>query len=195
MSSYVFVRHARSVANAQGWFSGHVDVPLDPQGELEAAALAAQLADTRLERGFSSDLRRAVQTAEPVLGPRAVPLVCSSALRERSMGAWAGAAVASPPDGLHDVLHSVHLRPPGGESLLDVAVRALGFLAAVGDGPPALVVAHGGLLRVVLGMVDGMSWEALPSLQVVNATPMPRVVPAARWRELHALAVREAAAR
>lgn len=160
MPTWIFVRHGQSVANAEGWLAGHLDTPLTPLGVEQARALHVRLRTTDFDRCVSSDLVRAVDTAAAVLQGRALPWLRVRALRERDAGAWERRRVAElERDGDLPVLHAFDGRPPGGESLRDVATRALGALAGLETAAATLVVAHGALMRAVLGVIDGRPSE------------------------------------
>ncbi|MCB9777108.1 MAG: histidine phosphatase family protein [Alphaproteobacteria bacterium] len=187
--TWIFVRHGESVANAENWLSGHVDTPLTERGRAQADELGRVLAPWRIARAVSSDLRRARETAERALTAwsslthHAPPrLDTTAALQERHTGAWAGrdrdelrAA------GLLQRLTTWNDGPPGGESQAALAARVLPALAALEaeqlDGP-TLVVAHGGVLRVVLGALDGIPQEDTGFFGVPNAAPLVRQVSA-----------------
>lgn len=152
----VFVRHGESLANREGWLAGHQDPPLTEQGRTQARALAAELAPRPFGRAWTSDLSRARETAEIVLAGRPVPLEVLPVLRERHLGDWEGASRERlRATGGLDLLMSWDGRPPGGESHRDVALRLIDWLAALPEGPPGLVVAHGALLRAALGLHEG----------------------------------------
>ena len=131
-----------------GRAQGHTDVPLDETGEAQALALARGLADAGIERVVSSDLRRALQTAE-ALG---LPVETRADLRERSFGEWEGRDYAQVTRDLEAMgANRLHVRPPGGESFDDLWERV---------GPAAeelrrfdrttLVVARGALKATLL---------------------------------------------
>jgi broad specificity phosphatase PhoE len=160
---YVFVRHAESTANAAGWLSGWEDVPLTQRGEAQADAAAGALAALEREHGpvqrcLVSDLGRARATAARLLGRRKVALHVLGELRERHMGALQGVDIAAArADGRLDrFMLPWGEGPPGGESHATCARRALAGLRAWHDGTPTLVVAHGSLLRNVVGLIDGV---------------------------------------
>ena len=179
MARWIFVRHAQSLANAGGWFSGHTDVGLSDKGREQGLALAVALADEPIQRAFSSDLRRAYDTAVLGLGPRGLTVVQTPLLRERDMGEWTGRPIAElEPLGLQDVLHGWTRRPPAGESMRDTSLRAMRFLAGVEDGDGStLVVAHGGLLRGVLGLIDGLAESDISRRIVANTEICAREIP------------------
>lgn len=188
-SLWVFARHGESEANAQGWLAGHYDVDLTPTGEAQAAALARELSGRRFDRVLCSDLRRARRTAEAVLLGRDTPLEVVPALRERDLGAWACRSRQALRDsGELRTLLGWWEHPPGGESHQHLALRALRWLAqdpgVVGD---TLVVGHGGLNRVLLGLLDGKPLEEIGVHRIANIETHEREVPPGRWAVLLAL--------
>ena len=62
-STWLFLRHGESVANAARRLSGWEDVALTPAGEDQAKVAGAELSQWPLARVLSSDLRRARRTA------------------------------------------------------------------------------------------------------------------------------------
>jgi len=157
VSRWHFVRHGQSVANAEGWFSGHIDAALTDQGRAQAEATARAVRAVPIARCVSSDLQRARVTAELILAGRDVPITTTAALRERTCGDWEGRHVTDLNDSGDMPLFTQWAgRPPGGESLKDVAERAMAYLAAVdGADGSTLVAAHGALIRAVVGVIDG----------------------------------------
>ena len=60
------IRHGQSAGNAEGRFGGHGPTPLSPLGVEQAEKTARSLAKEGINAIYSSDLLRAVQTAEPL---------------------------------------------------------------------------------------------------------------------------------
>ena len=81
-----FVRHGQSEANLKKIYAGQSDVPLTEQGRAEAEAIAPILANIHFDRVYSSDLLRAMQTAQVVL-PGCQPEIREN-LRELSVGTF-----------------------------------------------------------------------------------------------------------
>lgn len=176
---WIFVRHGESVANAAGWLAGHRDARLTEKGERQARSVRRPLAATKAIRAFTSDLSRARCTAEIALEGLDIPLVITPELRERGLGEWEGLDKAKLRESgeLHIAL-TLPGRPPGGESLEDVATRAMAFLDSVDDGSgPTLVIAHGGLIRVVLGLLDGMPDDEIGTWNIRNTEILIRDLP------------------
>ncbi|MCZ2824542.1 MULTISPECIES: histidine phosphatase family protein [unclassified Modestobacter] len=156
-------RHGRTEWNAAGRFQGQLDPPLDAEGRSQAARTAPHLAtlltgqETLL---VSSDLQRAVDTAEALAPLLGVPLRIDERLREHGLGSWEGLTrheVADRHPGQYaDWMAGRPVPDRGGEAQADVAARAL---AAVADLPPAataVLVTHGGtagrLIEALLGL-------------------------------------------
>jgi broad specificity phosphatase PhoE len=180
MTDWIFLRHGQSRANAEGWLSGWDDVTLTELGEAQARRAGELLRDVPIGRCLSSDLQRASRTAALVLGDRPVPVHTVPELRERHMGCLQGVPWADcKADGRHvRWLQPWEEGPPGGESHAQSVRRALAALRHWDDGTPTLVVAHGSLLRALVGVIDGIPPAELGRLpSAVNCEPIRR-----RWR-------------
>jgi broad specificity phosphatase PhoE len=81
------IRHATTDANINRCFVGQVDPPLNEQGLQEASALANRLSSLPVDRIVTSDLQRAIQTAEAIAAHHeSTPLVTDARLREMNLG-------------------------------------------------------------------------------------------------------------
>ncbi len=147
------IRHAESVGNRAERIRGD-DHGLTPAGAEQAERLRRPVRDLAFERLIASDLRRARETVAIAFGEQANPRF-DDRWRERDIGDLDGldfeAAHAEVP-GLFDITSdaSFRTRPPGGESLEDVADRlwpALDELMS-SSSPHVAVVAHGGPIRL-----------------------------------------------
>lgn len=190
-SSWVMLRHGESTANREGVYSGWQDVPLTPLGEEQAREAGRVLHDAGVTRIISSDLQRASATAELAAreaGLTHLAVERFAGLRERHLGAWQGQDRAR--------LKRAHPdRPltrwsgaaPGGETLAVLADRVLSTLAALSPtSGTTLLVAHGGVIRVLLGLLDGTPPDSLWTRRIANASPIPVQVPPGTWGRLHA---------
>lgn len=185
MLHWILVRHGESQANADGRLAGQLDVPLTARGRDQALSAGLTLATQALALAFSSDLRRAEDTAVLLLQERArlrrespPPLQRVPALRERSVGDWAEESRERlRADGRMPLLTSWSLAPPGGESQGQLAHRVIPALAeiearALGLDGAILVVTHGGVIRVIQGLVEGMNREDIGFFGVNNGDPI-----------------------
>jgi broad specificity phosphatase PhoE len=175
---WTVVRHGESVANVENWFAGHRDTPLTEVGRKQAATLAEVLRHTVYDRVFVSDMARALDTALAIVEGRGLELVVTPSLRERHCGELEGRSTAELDRmGLHHCFREFDFRPPGGESLRDVAKRVLGFLAGVDGDERTLVVCHGAVMRAVLGVLDDMPHERIGAWWIGNCEVVERDLP------------------
>jgi probable phosphoglycerate mutase len=84
------VRHGQSAGNAEGRFGGHGVTPLSELGRMQARLTARALAQERVQVIYSSDLQRAVQSAEPLAKLLKLEVRTSPAFRERHVGVLEG---------------------------------------------------------------------------------------------------------
>jgi broad specificity phosphatase PhoE len=168
----LLVRHGQSEWNAAGRMQGQTaHVPLTDLGHAQAAAAARELAALRPGALISSDLRRAVQTAEHCAAATGLPIRTSPALREQAYGVLEG----RPSRELWDVVDwsDPHWSAEGGESLAQLHERVAGFVGELRAGPPADVVAlvtHGDTIRAVQAVAAGRGPDGLPALTPHNGT-------------------------
>jgi broad specificity phosphatase PhoE len=152
----LLARHGESRDNVPPQrFSGWLDAPLTDRGREQARALAAVAAQVGLAAVWTSQLARARETAEIVAAPLGVDVRVDARLAESHRGRWEGRLVdelrgEDPETWAAWLRGGADFRFPGGESLAEHQARALAALDAVREGPiPALVVCHGGTIRVI----------------------------------------------
>ena len=147
----LLVRHGESEGNRDGAFAGHSPSPLTARGRAQAARVAEALADPAPDAIYTSDLRRAFDTASPLAARLGMSLIAREALRERDMGAWAGRTFKdieanAPDDWRRLVDRDPDHHPPGGESHRACGARVSAaieeILAAHPEGR-VVVVSHG----------------------------------------------------
>jgi alpha-ribazole phosphatase len=158
------VRHGKVVQpDDQRRYLGQHEVPLSPEGEQQARHLARRFAHVRLGALVSSDLGRAVRTAELIAQSAHVPVVARSDLREIAMGAWEGRTFREVAQAEPEAFRArgedlANYQVPGGESFAQCgrrAVAALEDLLANTTGT-LLIVGHAGVNRLLLCHLLGM---------------------------------------
>ncbi|WP_164702086.1 histidine phosphatase family protein [Modestobacter sp. KNN46-3] len=173
----LLVRHGQSEWNAAGLMQGQTaHVPLTELGHQQAAQAAAELAARTRDGGgpgalVSSDLHRAVQTAEHCAAATGLALSTTPALREQGYGVLEG----RPSRELWDVVDwtDPHWSAEGGESLTQLHSRVAGYLDRLRADPPAAVVAlvtHGDTIRAAQAVVAGLGPDQLPGVTPHNGT-------------------------
>jgi broad specificity phosphatase PhoE len=179
----LLARHGETNDNRQPIrFQGFRDTPLNDTGRAQARELAEQIAARPEPIGslWSSDLRRASETAEIVGARIGLQVRLDPRLREANRGEWEGHLFIeikrSDPERFAAWMRAgASWRFPGGESLQEQQDRVLAALNDIhGDGDlPALVVCHGGSIRVVLCSRDPRGLDAFHEFEVPNVAVLP----------------------
>jgi probable phosphoglycerate mutase len=146
-------------------------VPLNTDGVAQAEAASRELATVPFDRAVSSTLLRSVETAKKVIGERPLPLQTRAEIREIQPGRLADI----PPDSVEQVFVGAFGRTIerdtqflGGEtfgSLQDRVLACFGDLLADPDWRNLLIVAHGGVNRVVLAHALGVDLKGVGSIE------------------------------
>jgi probable phosphoglycerate mutase len=183
-------RHGETAWSRTGRHTGNTDVPLEPEGEAQAARLGARLRGHPFAEAWTSPRTRARRTAE-IAGIAATVV---DDLREWDYGEFEGLRRAEIQvfAANWDVFKD---GAPGGESVADVSARADRVIArlraASGD---VLVFGHGHFLRAL-----GARWIGLPveaashlllstaSLSVLGYEHGPRDPAIKSWNDVHHL--------
>jgi 2,3-bisphosphoglycerate-dependent phosphoglycerate mutase len=175
-----FVRHGETDWNRDGLIQGSSDVPLSERGHEQARVLTARLADLPIGAVYASDLRRAIETAQPIAETLGLELGTTPTLRERSFGANEGrvanevAAERGTERGTGWT--NVDERHPGGESIRELYARVARFLDELLQDAPAteiVLVTSGGPVCVATAHlarepVDAVVWRAFENCSVTT---------------------------
>jgi broad specificity phosphatase PhoE len=149
-------RHGETDANAEGRVQGSLDPPLNEVGREQAHALAEQVAPLGIRALYTSQLRRAGETAAIVGASLGLEPRVDERFAESFRGEWEGRLIAEikaedPQAWAGSLAVDPSFRFPGGESLEEHGARVEAALADVARGPlPALVICHGGTIRRVI---------------------------------------------
>ena len=149
-------RHGETEANAEGRVQGSIDPPLSDRGREQARELARAVASKGIRTLYTSQLRRARQTADAVAEVTGLEPKVDPRLAESHRGEWEGRLHSEirQEDGdgwLASFDGRSGFRFPGGESVEEHGERVRAALTEIARGPlPALVVCHGGSIRRAL---------------------------------------------
>nr|PZN00156.1 MAG: histidine phosphatase family protein [Thermocrispum agreste] len=152
MRRLVLWRHGETTYNASGRMQGHIDTELTAVGWNQARFAVPALARFQPDLVVASDLRRATDTAMVLTEGIGVPLRVDKRLRETHLGEWQGLTGAEVdaewPGEREKWRKDATWAPPGGESRVEVAERAMQVVADLDRGPHEVVLlaAHGGLI-------------------------------------------------
>lgn len=153
MTTKVFlVRHGATAWNIEKRAQGHADIDLNEDGHKQAAAVATELSHEKLVAVYSSDLKRARDTAAAIAGAHGLEVIVDPDFREIDQGEWEGLTTDEIRTRWPDLWgpNRHYNARPGGESPQQVKKRALRALAkAVAAHPDEAiaVVSHGGTIR------------------------------------------------
>ncbi len=168
------VRHGQVVGHERLPANGHTDVDITEIGILQMEHLAGRLRHSEINVIYSSDLQRTKKGAGIIGRHHDAPYRIIPEFRELCFGDWEGLD-------LEDIIQQfpgeterrrqdiVDYRPPGnGESMRDLSQRVLPHLKAMladEAGKDILLVAHGGVNRVILCSALGIDLANIFSIQ------------------------------
>lgn len=167
------IRHGETAWNAETRLQGQLDIELNARGREQARRLAAALAGEDLAAVYTSDLKRAQATAEPLARAAGLAVQFDSGLRERAFGIFEGHTYAEistrwPLEAERWRRREPGFAPPGGESLEGFQARAVRTAMRLAAGHPGrliALVAHGGVLDALYraatraGLSAPRTWE------------------------------------
>jgi len=157
MTQFFLVRHGETEWNREGKYTGQTDIPLNRTGKMQAEEAARQMASVQPDVIFSSDLIRAVETAEIIARRIKIPIKKDERLREINQGEWEGMHVDEIKKKFHDLIVSRQTDPlnvaaPGGETIGQVYERVYSALRDICRNYPngkVVISAHGIVLSIV----------------------------------------------
>jgi broad specificity phosphatase PhoE len=168
----------------QGLYQGRTDVDLNDVGREQAEQLARRLSSERIDGVYSSDLKRAMQTAGPIARAHGMAVTPRKELRELNVGELEG---KHPEDiereygPLEGMWQDGEWSAPGGETLGQFNARVAGFvegLKSQQEEGTFVVVAHGGSLRSLISGflgIDPPDWWRISldgaSLSILDLHP------------------------
>ncbi len=163
MSGLLFIRHAET--DMAGTFCGHSDPAVNARGKQQIKDLCVRLAHKSIDEIYSSDLSRAVSTAEALAQAFAAPVRKTPRLREIYFGQWEGLTWTEieqrdPGYAKRWIEEFPSLSAPGGELFAHFQSRVIdetNHLFALAKNKKIAVVTHGGVMRVVLRNFQGSS--------------------------------------
>jgi alpha-ribazole phosphatase len=185
MTELILVRHGETDWNTQGRYQGQSDVPLNEAGRVQADRLAASLQGQAIAAIYSSDLRRARETAEALARSSGAPLHFDPRLREIDQGEWEGMLFDEIQRRYAESFQRrrrdpLRVAPPGGETVGQVRERVLEAVQDIRRRHPGgrvAIISHGLALALVKVHFEGLPiervWDHIPD----NAAPLALRLP------------------
>lgn len=174
----ILIRHGETLWNRERRMQGQTDTPLSEIGRAQARALGERMARHAFSAIYSSDLKRAWDTADAIAQLSGHAIVSERRLRERTFGVFEGLTY----DEMTQRYPAEHARfsqrdpdyaVPGGESPRQFFERSLGCLeeiAAAHPGETVLVVTHGMILDTAYRAAHQMPLHVRREAPLLNAS-------------------------
>ena len=168
-------RHGESEYNAKKIIQGHIDTFLTPKGIFQARLAGEILKRFPIEKIYTSDLRRAYQTATIIGDILGIEVIVDERIREMNFGQWEGRA--------YDDIYKNHIEDwsnwlknpvacplPSQEEFHKFEERLRGFLEDIKmkDEENVLIVGHGGSIQGIICMETCIGFENIWGLRHTN---------------------------
>jgi broad specificity phosphatase PhoE len=170
------IRHGETDWNRSGQIMGERPVPLNPTGEAQARRLAGSLPVDSFRVLISSPVARAKQTAEILATALRVPVTTDHGLTEINVGEWEGRYwkdLVTETARQKFYTSPQEARPPGGETLREVQLRAVAAVErarAGGEADSLLFVSHADVLRAILAHYLNWDLRLVRQIQIAHAS-------------------------
>ncbi len=191
MSRLLLARHGITEFNSTRRFAGYSDIDMNAEGYRQVERLSKRLADEKIDVVYSSDLKRALATAEIIASERKIDIVSCPELREANYGDAEGLTFAEIKHLYPDVAElvtnfSLELKFPNGEGFEEFIERTSEFLGRLSKhtvDETILIVSHSGPLKVLvcrLLEIDMEHWRQIrldnASLSIVETYPRGTII-------------------
>ena len=175
MAKIFLFRHAQTIDNKEGIFSGKRDPDLSEEGIEEARKIRDTLRNEKVTKAYSAPNKRTKHTLEIVLEPheRIELVIADPRIRERDYGDLTGKSKKKTEELYPKEYPAWHrgydTPPPNGESLKQVEKRVLEFLkevlANVWQNDVILISASGNSLRPIRRYFEKMTEVQMASFE------------------------------
>lgn len=174
----ILTRHGESEANKQGIIQGQaIDSPLSKNGKKQAKALAKRLKNKKISAIYSSDLKRAMETANEIAKIHSLKIIPDKRLREFDAGYLTKRGTDYLLNERDKIAKQKKISPrevkfPGGESEIDHYNRISDFIKSIlkkhTENDSIIVVAHSGTNKNILGVIKHTPLEKIYSVGQAN---------------------------
>jgi alpha-ribazole phosphatase/probable phosphoglycerate mutase len=180
------IRHGETEGAEKRRYKGSIDVPLSKNGIRQMEQVSEYIVEenkyfsnppspTFLKGGkgglltavYSSDLQRAIKSAELIAKPHSLNPIIVPSLRERNFGTWEGMSFdeireKNPQEFDSWAANPLRFSPMGGESTVEVKERVIDALDKIlntHEKQQIAIVSHGGVIRIMLCHFLGIPLE------------------------------------
>ena len=178
MTEIFLIRHTQAEGNLYRAMQGHWDGGVTPAGRLQQRALKERFEGVEVDAVYSSDLSRAVFTAEAVAKPKGLEIITDRGLREINVGPWEACFFGNvfhddPQNAEYFVRDCEKWYLEGAETYMQVRDRmyaAVESIARKNDGKRIAIVSHGVSIRCFTSKVTGISLSDTERLPIFRNT-------------------------
>lgn len=187
MTRIILVRHGQTLWTPINRIQGWLDIGLDKKGRAQAEKLARELARKRIDAIYSSTLSRSYETARTIAEPHKLEVKKDINLNELNQGKWQGLLVKKVREKYKELyrkweLEPLSVRPPGGESILELYERARHVVREIArkyPGGRVIIVGHKVIDAVIkcycLSINLSKVWEILPEIANWEELKIPEI--------------------
>ena len=172
----ILIRHGQTDGNAKKQYCGMLDLGLNQNGRLQVEKLGCRLEKDSIHRIYSSDRKRAIQSARIIFKGRRINKIAG--LREINFGIFEGKSHQEIRESNADIYDKWLSDPyntvvPGSEGLMDFQGRvalALEKIILANANKTVAIVCHGGTISIILSRINGSNnfWELIPGSASLN---------------------------
>jgi broad specificity phosphatase PhoE len=165
MTRLFLIRHGNTVdEETKSVYKGRTDIPLSRTGILRMHGAAAFLSAFRLDRIYTSTLSRSIDSGKIIAAIQGIDIEVAPAFDEVDFGAWEGLSFDEIKERYPEAFRQwfkdpATYPPPQGESFRNAQKRSMGRLKKIiseHGGEQIGIVAHGGILRIMIFAILGM---------------------------------------
>jgi broad specificity phosphatase PhoE len=185
MTRVLLIRHGETHWNRDRRWQGQANIELSDEGRLQATRLAASLSklEPSLRVIYSSDLRRAHDTAHELAAVIGTGVVVDPAWREIAVGSWTGLRRDEIKERFEEEWQRIaageDIARGGGETFAAFSARVVGALETLRERHPdqlVAVVTHGGAISALLLHVLDLPWARIRDVTGVPNTALNELV-------------------
>lgn len=169
------IRHGQTDWNIEKRTQGHIDIPLNKTGEEQAISIAQEISNLKIDQIFSSDLKRAKQTAQIINQFFNLPITYDKRLREFNYGQFEGRFSCDISEAEWDLFNKAP-EQLNAESKEAVYKRVNAFCDQLDKTKNILIITHGGIMRMLLYCIqNNWAFKADEFSQFFKNTPIPNL--------------------
>jgi len=178
MLELMLIRHGETDSNRRGSYLGWTDIELNEIGINQVKFLRDRLKGVKVDKIYSSPLKRALQTAEIINENYKLDIVPSDGLKERNFGIWDDLTLEEmtkryPTEYNEWVNDWIKYRIKDGESAQEAYERSAAFVDEIiknNNEGVIMLVTHLGTIRFILAHLLGLGIENSWRFRVTNAS-------------------------